>query len=448
MQISLTEGRIGKTLLTFALPFLLASLLQALYGAADLFVVGRFSDAAAVAAVGIGSQVMQVLTSVILAISMGGTVLIGQYMGGQKLEDVAKTIGCIAWVFALVALLLTPIMLLLTKPVVQWMQTPQEAVSATVQYMMICCCGIPFIVGYNAVSGIFRGMGDSKTPVFFIALACIINIIVDFILVGGFDFGAAGAAVATIAAQAISFFAALAYMKHKGFSFPFHRSHIRLEKSKARRIFKVGLPLAIQDALVHASFLIITAIINTMGLIASASVGVVEKLIVFAMLPPTSFASAVATMTAQNIGAGKGNRALQCLKAGIAYSLVFGITVCLYCQFWPETLTQLFAKNDLQVVEMAARYLKSYSIDCILVCFIFCMNSFFSGCGKSAFSMLHSLIATFLVRIPLSYLLSRQAGVTLYEIGFAAPFATFISLLICIWYLQYQKKRGLLENRL
>lgn len=296
---NLTKGKISTTLLKFAIPVLFASLLQALYGAADLFVVGQFSDSAAVSAVAIGSQVMQTITGIILGISMGGTVLIGRRIGEKNAEGTAKAIGSLSILFILFAIILTPLMFLATNSAISLMHTPLEAISFTRQYIIICSLGIPFIIGYNAVSGIFRGLGDSKTPVYFVLIACIVNIIVDVVLVGVLKFGAIGAAIATISSQAISFIISLIYMIKKGFSFEINKKHFKLDKESVKYILIVGFPLALQDALVNISFLIITAVINTMGLVASAAVGVVEKIIIFAMLPPTAFGSAVSAMTAQ-----------------------------------------------------------------------------------------------------------------------------------------------------
>ena len=444
----LTEGSIFKSLMKFSFPFLLASLLQAFYGAADLFVVGQYADSAAVSAVAIGSQVMQTITGVILGITTGGTILIGQYLGAKREKDMAKTIGTIICVFGFLSVVLTILMVLFTNPIARIMHTPDEAMKYTQQYIFICSCGIPFIIGYNAVSGILRGMGDSKTPLYFIAIACVINITVDIILVDFFKMGAVGAAAATVGAQGISFLLAVLFLWKKGFPFEFGKKYILLFPKKAKIIFHLGLPIALQDGLINISFLLITTIINTMGLTASAAVGVVEKIIVFAMLPPTAFASAIAVMTAQNIGAGKVERAQKSLYAGIACSLVMGIAFWIYSQISPESITSLFS-NDKEVIYTAAMYLRSYSIDCILVCFIFCMNSFFSGCGHPVFPMVHSLIATFLIRIPVSFALSRMKGITLFEIGFGAPLATLVSLIMCIIYMRYGswKKNTMLKNR-
>lgn len=314
MRQNLAQGRVGVTLLKFAGPFLLASLLQALYGAADLFVVGRFADAAAVSGVSIGSQIMQTLTGVILGLSMGGTVLIGQRVGEGDDPGAARAVGTMGVLFTAAALVLTPLMLLLTDGAVALLDTPAQAVEDTREYLLICSCGIPFIIGYNAVGGIFRGLGDSRTPLYFVALACGINIALDFLLTGALGWGAAGAAAATVAAQAVSFVTALLYLVRRGLPFSFRKegaSPWRPGKREMAAILKVGFPLALQDALVNISFLIITAVINAMGLVASAAVGVVEKLLVFAFLPLTAFSSAVAAMTAQNIGAGRRDRAVR-----------------------------------------------------------------------------------------------------------------------------------------
>lgn len=438
---NLTKGKISTELLRFALPFLFASLLQAFYGAADLFVVGQFSDSASVSAVAIGSQVMQTITGIILGISMGGTVIIAKCTGENNNKGIAKAIGSLSSLFLIFAIILTPLMLILINSAVSLMHTPLEAVQFTTQYIFICALGIPFIIGYNAVSGIFRGIGDSKTPVYFVLIACIINIIVDIVLVGIFKMGAVGAAIATISSQAISFIFALVYMIKKKFEFKISRSDFKLDKESIKQILIVGSPLALQDALVNISFLIITTIINTMGLIPSAAVGVVEKIIIFAMLPPTAFGSAVSAMTAQNMGAGKPERVKKILCYGIIYSLTFGIVATIYCQISPESLTFIFS-NDPKVVEVAGKYLRSFSIDCVMVSFVFCINGYFSGNGQSIISLIHSMIATFGVRIPLTYLISKIADVTLYELGFAAPSSTFVSILICFTYLYWKNRKS------
>lgn len=442
----LTEGKISTALIKFAIPFLVASLLQALYGAVDLFVVGQFDTSASVSAVAVGSQVMQTITGIVLGLTTGGTVLIGRRIGEKDDNGAAKAVGSIGILFIVLAVILTPVMFFCTDFAVNAMNTPSEAIEYTKNYLYVCVCGIPFIVGYNAISGILRGMGNTKTPMYFIIAACIVNVALDFLFVGWFHMGAFGAAVATVAAQAVSFIFALIVILKRGFPFEFHKKDFKCNKNSLKFILKVGSPLALQDALVNVSFLIITAIINSMGLTASASVGVVEKIIVFAMLVPTAFASAVATTTSQNIGAGKPERAEKSLVYGILYSLVFGVAFCIYAWIFPQTLTGIFS-TDSAVIKMAADYLKPYSFDCIFVSFIFCMNSYFSGCGKSVISFVHSIIATFGVRVPGSYILSLMEGTTLFTLGFVPPVASVVSVLICLGYFFFiTKKRKQLQS--
>lgn len=432
----LLEGKVGSVLLKFAAPFLLASFLQALYGAVDLFVVGQYTGSAAVSAVSIGSQLMQTVTGIILGISTGGTVLIARRIGEKNPERAASAVGNLTILFAILACILAPVLLLLNHQVVAVMDTPMEAVADARQYVLICSCGIPFIIGYNAVSGIFRGIGDSKTPVYFIVIACAVNIIGDFILVDGMNMGAAGAALATILAQMISFLAFLVYMWKKGLPFAFGRQDIRVRKDDILAILKVGFPLALQDALVNVSFLAITAILNGLGLVVSAAAGVAEKMLGFAFLPAGAFASAVATMAAQNIGAKKPGRARSSFYHGVLYAFVFGCAVCAFAQLFPEFIPRLFSK-DREVIVAAGQYMRSYTIDCILVSFVFCMNSYLSAYGKAMISFVYSMISTFGVRIPATYFLSRYVTDSLYAMGFAAPAASLVSVAICVFVLRW-----------
>ena len=434
-ELDLTQGSVPKVLLQFAVPYLLANVLQALYGGADLFVVGQFDDAASVAGVAIGSQVMQTVTGIILGLTTGITVLIGIATGARNHRELARIIGSSVWLFGMLGVVLTVVMTVLHNPIARLMHTPVEAMADTEHYLLICSLGIPFIIGYNVVCGILRGLGDSRTPLYFVALACVINIGLDFLLVGGFHLRAMGAAIATVASQGISFLTALWFLHRRGFSFEFTRRDVRLSGRISGRVLTLGAPIALQDALVNVSFLIITVIVNQMGVVASAALGVVEKIIVFAMLPPMAISSAVAAMTAQNYGAGLTGRMNRCLRAGIGMALVFGVSMCVYSQFLPETLTSIFT-TDPAVIAMGAEYLHGYSIDCIIVSFVFCINSYFSGQGNSWFPMIHSLIATFLFRIPLSWAFSHIDPKSLFWMGFAPPLATSVSLVICFWYLR------------
>lgn len=445
----LTEGAIAPELLRFAVPFLFSSILQALYSAADLFVVGRYDTASAVSAVSIGAQVMQTVTGLVLGLSMGGTVLIGERVGEKNYSGAAKALGNLTVLFAGIAAVMTPVMLLLNHAVVSVMQTPTEAVEEARAYLRICSMGIPFIVGYNGVSCIFRGLGDSKTPVYFVMLACALNVGGDFLLVGGFGLGAAGAAAATIAAQGISFLVSLLYLWKKGFSFPVHRTDFRPQRVLLLRILRVGIPIAMQDFLANVSFLMITGIVNTLGVVASAGVGVAERLLNFAFLVPSSFSSAVATMSAQNYGAGRPDRAWKSFWYGVLFSASVGAVLCGVCNLIPETLTALFS-TEQPVITAAGEYLRFYSVDCCLTGFIFCMNAYFSSSEQAVVAFLHSMVATFCVRIPLTLVLRNYSTESLILMGLAAPAASLVSILICSFVLVrvYRKKVAPYQRKL
>ncbi len=436
----LLTGKIAPALLAFALPFMAASFLQSVYGAVDLFVVGQYANSAAVSAVSIGSQLIMTITALIQGISMGGTVLIGRKIGEGDGEGTGRAIGNLVFLFFVIAAVMTPVMLFATNGMVTAMQTPPEAVEYARQYVFICCAGTPFIVGYNAVSGIYRGLGDSKTPVIFIAIACVVNIGLDFLLTGYLGMGAAGAAIATVTAQGVSFIIALIHMFRRGFSFPMHKNSFKPRKAELKSILLVGVPLATQDVLVNVSFLAISAIINTLGVTASAAVGVVEKLMGFAFLVPGAFSSAVATAASQNIGAGREDRARESMKWGMIFSFICGAVIVLLCQLIPSTLIGIFSR-DAAVIAAGSEYVRTYSLDCLLVSFVFSMNAYLNARERSIISFAHSMAATFLVRIPMTWLMSRLSNGSLLPMGLAAPSASLLSIVICVLYFRWMWKK-------
>lgn len=430
----LLSGNITGTLIRFSIPFVIANLLQAFFWAADMFVVGRFCDPSCVSAVGIGGQIMGTLVNVIFGFTAGGTVLIGQYWGASDKDKVRKSIGAMFLMFSAASIVIGSLMALFANQLVSALNTPLEAVAHTKEYVIICATGCFFIAVYNIISSVMRGLGDSESPMKFIAAAGAVNLALDFCFVGGLHMEAAGAAWATVIAQAASVGFALLHIKLKGTISGFTLQDIKgCGQEFFRNILKFGAPIALQNSLIDISFLIITIIINSMGLIASASMGIAERMLGFAMLVPASLSAATAAITAQNMGADNIDRARKSLVSAIGISIVFGIFFFVYCQFRGTDFTGLFT-SDPEVAFSAAEYMRSFSIDCILVAFIFNMNAFFGGCGHTVFPMVHSIIAAFLIRIPVSYIMSRVSGATLYEVGFAAPAASLLSVIICIAY--------------
>lgn len=434
MEQNLTEGSVWKKLGAFALPILGANLLQAMYGTVDLMIVGLFSDSAEVSAVSTGSITMQTLTGIISGLTMGCTVLLGQKIGQKDEKAAARTIGSAFWLFISVGILLTGLIVSLAGSIAQVMNAPEEALLPTTAYIRICGAGILCIVMFNAVSGIFRGMGDSKTPLLLMGIACIGNILGDLLLVGVFSMKSQGAALATIAAQALSVVFSCILIRKRGFGFPVSRNDFRPAKYETGRILQYGLPIAAQEALTGASFMIILAILNGFGLVASAGVGVAEKLCSLMFIVPGAIMSAVSAFSAQNIGAGKNKRAKCGMFYGMGISVAVGLVMFAVSFFHGVWLAHFFT-SDREVMLAAADYLKSYSVDCVIVGINFSMMGYLNGCGRTMFVALQGIISTFLVRIPVSYFMSKTAGVTLFQIGFATPLATIFAIIITVCYL-------------
>ncbi len=436
-QNSLLEGKVGPALLRFALPFLAASLLQQLYGTVDMLSVGRLSANAAVSltAVSTGGQLTYALTSMLIGLATGATVLIGQYLGANRKEAISRTIGTMFPLFGLFAIVISVFLAALTGPLVSLLQVPEAAVEESKQYLFICAIGMIFVGGYNMVSGILRGLGDSKTPMVLVIIACVINVIGDIILVGPLQMGAAGAAIATVAAQAISFvFSLVILCRRKDFPFEFKLPNFRLHKEQSMQLLKLGAPIAFQDFSIGISFLFITAFINRIGLDEAACVGVVGRVSCIAMLVPSSFMAAIAAMTAQNIGAGQQKRARDAMLYGMTISFVISAIMVILAELFPAPLLAVFTE-EAGVIEQGILYLRSNILDSVLVAFVFCMNGFFSGCGHTTFSMVNNLVSTYGVRVLGTLAVSLISGTTMFHIGLAAPAASAVQIIMEVIYL-------------
>ena len=425
-----TEGRIFAPLIRFALPVLMALFLQTMYGAVDLLVVGQFGTAADVSAVSTGSMVMHTVTVVITSLAMGLTVLVGRKIGEGMKQEAGKIIGSGIWLFAVLAVVLSVAMVFSASTLAEIMHAPPEAFGKTVDYITICSAGTVFIVAYNLVGSIFRGIGDSAMPLVTVAIACVLNIIGDLVLIAGFQLGTVGAAIATVFAQAVSVALSLAIIRRKQLPFTFRLKDIRPNLEYIRRTLFLGVPIALQELLVSISFLAITAIVNGLGLTISAGVGVAEKLCGFIMLVPSSFMQAMSAFVAQNMGAAKPERARKALLCGIASSLVVGAVIGYFSFFHGDLLAGLFAK-DAPVIAAAAEYLKAYAVDCLLTAFLFCFIGYFNGTGATIFVMLQGIIGAFGVRLPVSWFVSRQSWATLFRIGLATPASTLVQITLC-----------------
>ncbi len=432
MRKDFTTRSIVSGLLIFALPYMLSCFLQTFYGMADLFVTGQFNGADAISAVSIGSQVMHMLTVMIVGLAMGSTVLISQAVGKKEEKKIRQAIGNTVVLFSLLALLLTILLLLSVDGILFLLSTPPEAVAETRTYLRICFMGIPLIVAYNIISCVFRGIGDSRSPLFFILIACVFNIALDFLLVGGLHLGAAGAALATVISQGVSVVCAFYQIRrHDLLPLSFHKEDFRPCKSAIASLLKIGIPVTCQDGFIQISFLFITAIANSRGVVAAASVGIVEKIISFLFLVPSAMLSSISAIAAQNVGAGKPERAKKTLGCGLTIAVSFGLLVSILFQFISPYILGIFTHNA-EVITMGTQYLRAYVLDCTTAAVHFCFSGFFCAYGRSLLSFIQNFLSIVLVRIPGAWLAAVYFPATLYPMGLAAPLGSLLSALLCV----------------
>ena len=427
---NLTEGNILGSLVRFAVPVLLSLFLQALYGGVDLLVVGQFASTADVSGVATGSMLLQTMTRIVTGLAMGITVVVGERIGRREPVQAGRAIGSGICLFGVCAVFLTAVMAGGAETLSVLMHAPEEALSQTAAYVRICGAGSVFIVAYNVLGAVCRGIGDSKTPLFTVAVACVINIAGDLLLVAGFHMGAAGAALATVAAQAISVLLSFGLIRKKTLPFVFSREFIRFDRRYVVLELKVGIPVALQEFLVGISFLVIQMIVNSFGVVFSAGVGVGEKVCSFIMLVPSAYMQSMSAFVAQNMGARNPGRAKRALGCGIATSLAAGVVMGYLSFFHGDMLASIFSK-DSAVIEAAHSYLKAYAIDCLLTPFLFCFTGYYNGREKTMFVMAQGIIGAFLVRIPVVYLISRIPGASLFQIGLGTPASSLVQITLC-----------------
>ena len=430
MKRNLTSGSVMKNLLFFSLPYLLSFFLQTLYGMADLLIIGQFGSVADTTAVSVGSQVMHMLTVMIVGLAMGATVNIGQAVGGKDSRKAALFTGNTVTLFMGLSLVLTFLLLILRSAIVSAVSTPADAAMGTVDYLTICFIGIPFITAYNIISAVFRGMGDSKSPMYFIAIACAANIALDYLFIGALGMGPAGAALGTTLSQAVSVVISLIFVKMRKTDFALKKADLKPDKQITGKILKIGVPVAMQDGFIQIAFMVITVIANRRGLNDAAAVGIVEKIIGFLFLVPSSMLSAVSALGAQNIGAQKPERARKTLLYAIFIAAGFGGTAAVIMQFLSSGAVSLFTDSAV-VTRLGGEYLRGYAWDCLFAGIHFAFSGYFCACGKSGISFMHNMIAILLVRIPGAYFMSSMFPESLYPMGLATAAGSLLSAIIC-----------------
>lgn len=449
MEKNLTTGSVFKAVVHFSLPYLLSYFLQTLYGMADLFIIGQFNGVESTTAVSIGSQVMHMLTVMIVGLAMGSTVMIGRAIGAQKQGQAARAIGNTITLFMVLSILLTAGLLLAVKPIAAVMATPPEAVPGTVSYLTICFIGIPFITAYNIISSIFRGMGDAKSPMVFIAVACAANIILDFFFIGVCKLDAAGAALGTTLSQTISVIVSLAVIIRRKMGISLTKKDFKPHMATMRGLLKIGVPVALQDSFIQIAFIVITVIANKRGLNDAAAVGIVEKIIGILFLVPSSMLSTVSVLSAQNIGAGRHDRARLTLRYAIMMSVTWGVAAVLVMQLAAEPFISLFVDSaragSAEVIRLGGQYMRGYVWDCIFAGIHFSFSGYFCAYGLSMIPFIHNSLSILCVRIPLSYFASSRFPDTLFPMGLASPAGSLLSVVICISVFVWMNKRHRLQ---
>ena len=441
-----TQGSILKKLALFMLPILGALVLQATYGAVDLRVVGRFGSTSGLSAVSTGSQVLNLVTFVVTQLAMGVTVLIARYLGEKQPKYIGPVIGGAAIVFTIISVVLFAVMVGLARPISVLMQAPTEAVDLTTSYVRICGGGIFFIVAYNMLAAIFRGLGDSKSPLLFVLVACIFNIVGDLVLVAGFHLDAAGAAIATVFAQAVSVVCAIVILLKKDLPFKIQKSDLCLN-SQCGKFLSIGLPLALQEFLTQLSFLALCAFVNRLGLSASSGYGVACKIVNFAMLVPSSLMQSMASFVSQNIGAGNRQRAKKSMFTGIGIGLVIGSFVFALVMLKGDLLSSAFT-TDAEVIANAYAYLKGFAPETLVTAVLFSMVGYFNGNNKTVWVMIQGLVQTLLVRLPMAYFMSIQPNASLTNIGLAAPTSTAVGIVLNVCFFLYLERKSKKETTL
>ncbi len=445
MGKNLTQGSVIGNILTFSLPYMLAYFLQILYGLADLFVIGQYCGVDSTTSVSNGAQVMYMFTVIVIGLAMGSTVRIGRAVGAGDSKRTSLIIGNTFTLFLSLSVVFSVVLLCFRTGIVHLIDTPPEAVEETGKYLAICFTGIPFVVAYNIIASIFRGLGDSRSPMYFVAVACVVNVFLDYLFIGYFEMGAKGAALGTILSQMTSVIIALVAIKRQRSLLQVSLKDFRPNRETISGILKIGVPIALQDGFIQVAFIAITVIANGRGLNDAAAVGIVEKLIGLLFIVPSAMLSTVSAVSAQNIGAENIARAQRTLYYTIGITVAFGTIVSIIFQFIPELAVRIFT-NDAQVITLGGEYLRSYVFDCLFAGVHFCFSGFFTACGYSIISFCHNVFSIVIFRIPLSYLLSSMYLETLYPMGFASTIGSLASAVICVavyvWMLKRKKFTG------
>lgn len=434
-----TQGSILKKMIKFMIPILGALVLQAMYGAVDLMIVGQFGTTSGLSGISTGSNIMNLATFVVAGLAMAVTVQISKYIGMKNEERIGRLLGATIALFSIISVVVSAVLIVFAPQLSVLMQAPEEALDLTVQYVRICGTGFLLITAYNTISSVFRGLGDSKSPLIFVAIACCVNIVGDLVLVAGFGLNVIGAAVATVAAQGISVLLSVLIIRKKKLPFHIYKQDICLNE-EIKGIFKIGTPIALQELLTQLSFLALCAFVNSLGLAASSGYGVASKIQGFVMLIPGSLMQSMSSFVSQNVGAGKEKRAFRAMLTGIGIGAVVGVFVFIGVVFYGDVLAGIFT-NDAAVVQEAFNYLRGFALEAIVTAVLFSFMGYYNGHARTFWVMIQGLAQTFIVRLPMAYIMTMQPDANLFKIALSAPSATIFGIVLNIAYYFYYRKQ-------
>lgn len=433
-----TQGSILKKMIKFMIPILGALVLQAMYGAVDLMIVGQFGTTSGLSGISTGSNIMNLATFVVAGLAMAVTVQISKYIGMKNEERIGRLLGATIALFSIISVVVSVVLIVFAPQLSVLMQAPEEALDLTVQYVRICGTGFLLITAYNTISSVFRGLGDSKSPLIFVAIACCVNIVGDLVLVAGFGLNVIGAAVATVAAQGISVLLSVLIIRKKQLPFHIHKQDICLNE-EIKGIFKIGTPIALQELLTQLSFLALCAFVNSLGLAASSGYGVASKIQGFVMLIPGSLMQSMSSFVSQNVGAGKEKRAFRAMLTGIGIGAVVGVFVFICVVFYGDVLAGIF--TNAAVVQEAFNYLRGFALEAIVTAVLFSFMGYYNGHARTFWVMIQGLAQTFIVRLPMAYIMTMQPDASLFKIALSAPSATIFGIVLNVAYYFYYRKQ-------
>jgi putative MATE family efflux protein len=433
IEKNLTEGNVARQLILFSLPFMLSNLIQAFYNVADMLIVGNSIGSSGISGVNIGGQVTSIMTNIIIGLTTGGTVVIAQYLGSGDRKSMNETIATLLTFLLTAAVFFTVAMILLSDVILRILQTPGESYAQARSYLNITLLGTIFIFGYNAFSAILRGLGDSRRPLIFVSIACALNVVLDLLFVNTFGMESRGAALATVISQAVSMILCIIYLKRSSFGFDFRLSSFRFYKEHFLMLLRVGIPISIQSVIVNISFLVLTTIANTMGVEASAALGVVAKYNGFAILPAIAVGSSVSAMVAQNMGAGRADRAKKTFHTGFFLAFSVSLVVYVITNLFPEQILSLFDDNP-KMIGHGVDYIKTFSLDYLIVPATLCLNGLITGSGHTIVSSVSGIMSSLGFRIPIAILFGIVLGKGMRGLGMAAPVASLATAIIVFFY--------------